>query len=630
MIGARTISGHSLPLNILFVVANLTGLTFTTMAFHANFADQKVLFACIGLGLMLLSAVGLILLKGRLMIATVSRVLVGGLFIVSGLIKANDPVGFSYKLEEYFEDGALAFRIKEWFGAPGFSLEFLIEWALVLSVIICIAEIVLGVLVLIGGKIKTVSWLLLLMMLFFTFLTWHTANCDGKMKFTDRDTYAVSDPLANLKIEEAKTNKDIKIVSKNSKEVVVDELRSPQCVSDCGCFGDAMKGSVGRSLTPKESLWKDIVLLYLVIWIFAAQRIITPNTVRQNWAIVPISLVLVTAFSWVFGWYFPLLFAAVALVTALWIYRSGGKVFGNHWGSALMVTFWCSFFVWYVLSYDPLKDYRPYAVGSNLFAKTKDGRAGKYVNMMVYKNLKNGQTRQYDAASKEFIDSKIWEKTDTWKYDTMINTEVIASILPTIDSNQFNPTLPASAVTKYELKLPFIAAQMKNASVTGLRVKEIASGSTMDIPEVEYNVETYPLEEYAITDTIVVSNPEFSEVSVRDLILKGDKVLVVVAKKLDEMDKGVIPQLIRLQKAAEKNNIPLVFITNADEAAIQAFRQKYGFYAPTFVNDETELKVISRSNPCLLVVKKGVVAGKYTYRSIPDFNWIQKNLFLKK
>jgi uncharacterized membrane protein YphA (DoxX/SURF4 family) len=174
----NTISGQSFVFNLLFILVNLTGLTFVTIGFHDAFEESKWLYAGIGFGLMGLSTAGLIVLKGRLFMATVARVLVGGLFIVSGLIKANDPLGFSYKLEEYFEDGALAFRIKEWFGAPGFSLEFLIEWALVLSVIICIAEIVLGVLVLIGGKIKTVSWLLMGMMLFFTFLTWHTANCD--------------------------------------------------------------------------------------------------------------------------------------------------------------------------------------------------------------------------------------------------------------------------------------------------------------------------------------------------------------------------------------------------------------------------------------------------------------------
>ena len=39
----------------------------------------------------------------------VCRILVGLLFIFSGLIKINDPLGFSYKLEEYFEVFHLGF-----------------------------------------------------------------------------------------------------------------------------------------------------------------------------------------------------------------------------------------------------------------------------------------------------------------------------------------------------------------------------------------------------------------------------------------------------------------------------------------------------------------------------------------
>ncbi|MDB4174012.1 DoxX family protein, partial [Bacteroidia bacterium] len=35
-------------------------------------------------------------------ITNILRVFVGLLFIFSGLIKSNDPTGFSYKLDEYF------------------------------------------------------------------------------------------------------------------------------------------------------------------------------------------------------------------------------------------------------------------------------------------------------------------------------------------------------------------------------------------------------------------------------------------------------------------------------------------------------------------------------------------------
>jgi len=633
MIGTRTAAGHSLPLNTLFTVLNFAGLTLTAMGFHAAFADQKILFASIGIGLLVLSVFGLIVFKGRLMIATIARVFVGSLFIVSGLIKANDPIGFSYKLKEYFEDGALAYRIKEWFNSPGFSLEFLMDYALGLSIIICIAEIVLGVLVLIGGKARLTSWLLLLLMLFFTFLTWHTSTCDPKKQFTDRDTYSLSNPkesgTAAQKVEESKTNKSIRIISKNGEEIVVDELRSTQCVGDCGCFGDALKGSVGRSLTPAESLWKDLVLLYLVIWIFAAQRIIHPNTVRQNWAIIPISLVLIAFFCWVFGWFFPLLFAAVVLITALWIYRAGGRALGNHYGSALFTIVWISIFVWYCVSYDTLKDYRPYAVGSNLRAKMKDGSEGSYRNMLVYRNLKNGKTVQYEGSSKAFLDSKIWEKTDTWKFDTTIQVELKAGRLSSIDANEFNPSLDITAITKYERDLKPVVEQLKNATVPGLKIKDLATGEITTIAKIEYNVESYPLENYQVVGTTMVPNEELTEVSVRDYLLSEKKVIVVFSRSLRDMNKAAIPELIQLLKAAEKAGVPFLFVTNSDPASIAAFRKNYHFTAPTFINDENQLKIISRSNPVVVVLKKGVVAGKYSHRSIPTFAWIQTNLFKK-
>ena len=67
------------------------------------------------------------------LIVHVSRGFVGLLFIISGLIKLNDPLGFSFKLEEYFSEAVL-------------NLPFLVPLALSLSVVIVITEVVLGVL----------------------------------------------------------------------------------------------------------------------------------------------------------------------------------------------------------------------------------------------------------------------------------------------------------------------------------------------------------------------------------------------------------------------------------------------------------------------------------------------------
>ena len=623
-----TLQGQSFVFNALFILINLTGLTLVTMGFHENFENSKWLLVLSGFGLMGISVAGLVILKGRLFMSYVSRVLVGGLFIVSGLIKANDPIGFSYKLEEYFEDGALAFRIKEWFGAPGFSLEWLIPFALWLSVIICIAEIVLGVLVLIGGKVKTVSWLLVLMMLFFTFLTWHTANCDANIKFTDRDTYALNSEIANIKLQEAKTNKEITIVSKSNGELVVDEMKQPQCVSDCGCFGDAMKGSIGRSLTPKESLWKDIVLLYLIVWIFISQRRIVPNTARDNKYIIPISLVFVTFFSFIFGWYFPLLFSIVAILGALWILRAGGKYLGNYWGSALIVTILCAIMTTYVLRYEPIKDYRPYAVGSDLKAKMNDGVDGKYLNMLVYKNIKNGKEKEFDGSSKLYIESKIWEKPD-WKYDTMVTKEIIPTKLPSI-TQQFNPVIAASDIAKAEMSLSFIKDLMKGNNVEGVLLLDKTAQTEIEVLQSEYSVDTYDTVSYQFIRNIEMANPEMAEISIKDYILDVPTIFIVFSRDLLTADFEDIQSFKLLSQQAKYKKIPFIMITSASREDINAWRKKNSFEVPVFTNDPTELKAIARSNPSLMIVQKGVVKGKYPFRSLPKFDWIQKHVLNKK
>ena len=621
----NTIQGRSIVINAFLVLLNLAGLMLVTMGFHDNFEDSKWLYAGIGFALLTLSTAGMIILKGRLFMAMVSRLLVGGLFIVSGLIKANDPMGFSYKLEEYFEDGALAFRIKEWFGAPGFSLEFLIDWALVLSVIICIAEIVIGVLLLIGGKIKLVSWLLILMMLFFTFLTWHTANCDPDKKFVDRDTYSMSDPLAQIKIDEAKTNTELKIISKNTNEVVIEEMKLPQCVTDCGCFGDAMKGSVGRSLTPKESLWKDIVLVYLSIWIFLAQRKIRPNTRRDNMYVVPLAMIIISFFSYVFSWYFPIAFGLIAILGALWIIRAGGKTAGNYLGSALLVCLLSFALTSYVLMFEPVRDYRPYAVGSNLKEKMNDGKDGVYESGFVLKNLKTGKKEFFTQAQYTDTVRKIWEDKN-YKYVSTETKEIVPTRLPSITS-QFNPVVQLSEVGEAELRLDFVRQKMQQATIDGVLLYDKSTEMEVEVAANEYNLADYDTAFFVFKKNIRMNNPELAEISIRDYIIDARQMIIIFSKNLNDVkDKKKIRQLKDIYQKAAKEKIPMVLVCSSGREEINAWRKKHKFDIPAFTNDETELKAIARSNPSLMVVQNAVVKGKYPHRSLPSFEWLKKHV----
>lgn len=136
-------------------------------------------------------------------LAQISRVIVGFLFIFSGIIKLNDPVGTQYKLEEYFEVFATDLpQLHDFFMS-------MVPLALYFSVFLCTAEVVLGIALLVAYKPRTTSIFLLLIIVFFTFLTFYSAYFNK--------------------------------------------------VTDCGCFGAAIK------LTPWTSFGKDLFLLALIL-----------------------------------------------------------------------------------------------------------------------------------------------------------------------------------------------------------------------------------------------------------------------------------------------------------------------------------------------------------------------------
>jgi uncharacterized membrane protein YphA (DoxX/SURF4 family)/peroxiredoxin len=242
---------------------------------------------------------------------TVARLIVGSLFIVSGLIKCNDTIGFSYKLNDYFAHDVL-------------NLEFLIPYSLLLAVLICVVEIVLGVAVIFGLKSKLSTTLILLMMLFFTWLTWYTSSC--------------------LEAQEAAGR--------------LGEEFNKNCVTDCGCFGDALK------LTPKESFYKDLFLLIFTIplFFFGMKNKIPKNSKSEDWFYMITSLVLILGFGvFVIGWWFTLVFSIV-LFAAVYLIKNNVK---GEWLALLAAYLISLAFTYYCLQNLPLKDFRAYKIGDN-------------------------------------------------------------------------------------------------------------------------------------------------------------------------------------------------------------------------------------------------------------------------
>ncbi|MFQ3576387.1 MAG: BT_3928 family protein [Cytophagales bacterium] len=230
------------------------------------------------------------------------RIFVGVLFVISGLIKLNDPVGTAIKMEEYFEVFAesLAF------------FKIFVPFSTAISVIFCVAEVVLGIAVLLQYRMKITMWGMMLLILFFSFLTFYSAYFEK--------------------------------------------------VTDCGCFGDAIK------LEPWHSFWKDIILLVMILPLFLQM-----NRLKS--------------------------------------------VFSKKTGDYVMLgfTFLCFFMAYWVMNHLSFIDFRAYKVGASIPENMKlppNAKPDIFEIKYSMKNLVSGDEKT--ITDKEYMESKIWEDT-TWQ-----------------------------------------------------------------------------------------------------------------------------------------------------------------------------------------------------------------------
>ncbi len=232
------------------------------------------------------------------------RVFVGLLFVLSGAVKAIDPLGLSFKLKEYFEEEIL-------------NLPFLIDYALPIALFVIALEIILGVLLLVGTQRKWVFFMLFSLILFFGFLTFYSA-------FYNK-------------------------------------------VTDCGCFGDALK------LTPWQSFYKNLVLFGLILILIIGRSYIktTFSSLSKN------SIVL----------------------SSLAIYV---------------------FIAYYGLFHLPVIDFRAYKEGSNILQGMKSAKElglqeSKTSIFYTLRNKKNGKEKE--MSDEVYINQNWWEKPE-WEIDT--------------------------------------------------------------------------------------------------------------------------------------------------------------------------------------------------------------------
>jgi uncharacterized membrane protein YphA (DoxX/SURF4 family) len=219
-------------------------------------------------------------------------------FIFSGFVKGIDPWGTAYKLSDYF---------------TAFHLHFLNDLALPFAVILCVAELYIGLLLLFGAKPRIAAWGVFLFMAVFTPLTL---------------ILAITNPI-----------------------------------SDCGCFGDAIK------LSNWGTFYKNLIFFTAAAYLFASRKELSAKYgIFKEHAV-------------------SILLLAIALVPPI-----------------------------HGIRHQPLIDFRPFHLGANLLQYTKipeDAPHDVYKTTLYYQ--KDGVVKEFDETNYPWDDST-WTFVDSKSY----------------------------------------------------------------------------------------------------------------------------------------------------------------------------------------------------------------------
>lgn len=239
----------------------------------------------------------------------VCRLVVGAVFLFSSFVKGVDPLGTSYKIAEY---------LTTWqFGSLTF--EWLVPMATVMSMTLIVLEFTVGMMLVFGAFRRLSAWLLVLMMVFFTFTT----------------------------LFDAITNE----------------------VTDCGCFGDAVK------LTNWQTFWKNIALDVPTVWIFLTRNLRRRSRFERD--------VLVTAFS-----------------------------------ILIMVIFGL-----YNINNEPCIDFRAWKVGNQMVDLDESLEVKSYV---TYHNKATGESEEFESGELvKRMEDPTWEEQWEWESSRVVDPHEI-------------------------------------------------------------------------------------------------------------------------------------------------------------------------------------------------------------
>ncbi|MEL7220108.1 MAG: MauE/DoxX family redox-associated membrane protein [Bacteroidota bacterium] len=491
---------------------------------------------------------------------------VGGIFIFSGMVKAVDPLGTAYKMEQYFAEFETTFAAtKAAFLAPMFPA--LAEYAIAFSVFMIVFEIFLGITLLVGAWRKFTAWAYFLLVVFFTFLTgftYLTGYVPEGVNFFQFAQWTAFE-TTNMK------------------------------VTDCGCFGDFLK------LEPYVSFWKDIFLLIPgVIFLFGNKSFhqLTTGNQRALSIGLALALTLIAIFTsgYSLGW--RVLVFALTLTGVQYLSKNAALMAG-----IVALTLYC--FSNYITDI-PEVDFRPFNVGKNVAErKALEEESENNVKVLAYKMTNKTSGEIVELPFDQYLQDYAKYPTEEWELD-QIKSE------PEVERSKISD-FEVSGSTGNDLTEGILSEEGPHLMIVAYRLYGSETTRTTTVPDSIF-----------VNDTIV--NALDTTIETR-LASVNQKEVQITDYSWDEdyLAKWKTEFLPEMELAAEQGLKVYAVTAYSSPERITAFQEALGTNIPFFNADDILLKTIVRSNPGPVLWENGSVIMKWHHKTMPPFAEMQEN-----
>lgn len=612
--------GRSTLLNVLLIVLNVMGICLLLNPWFID-ASSGITLKLIGGALFALSLVFLAILKGFYMYAYFARLTLAVVLLISGFGKLNDPIGFAQVLEQYFQDGALSLKMGQSFGWNNYSLEPYVSWTLKISIALAFIEILLALMLLYHMLYKLAAFLLLPLVLVFSYVSFYTSTCDEQQTYVKQFSIQENDENASKLLARSETDSTLVFKGIKNKTLQFSETKNNVCINNCGCLGESNHGFFGFELTKELSFSRNLILLFFTLILFVTQFWMLPNAPFESTLFGICAWIALLVHGILSGWFWLVVLSGVVLYLATNVRRFGVKILKTSLGSLAFVSVLLGGVLYYVISFEPLSDFRAYAIGSSLSIPSPNEQKSemvyvyqhKFTNKMVFLSEETYNNSPILADS-----NYVFVRVKEHKINPFENPS----------ASKFRPILAHADILKYGIEHPFVELLLSAYSEELFRVFNKQTGRSDVFHAREFGQELYNDTNFVI-EKFVGIHDDNAQFDLSKSLVASDLIFIWVVK---DMHKISSEEWINIRELSQKIKEQEYDIVALGYQRLNLWHEKseLDLNSLLYLNlERTELNQICRSNVCLMVLRKGIVEAKYPLRGLPKYETISSKLRLE-